>query len=584
MATKANAIVTKADVAKAVVAKAIVTTSFAIGLLKFVYVFGVLSFASNVLAADETSHPNQDRVTSVTKNAEVTKAKDSFKVMAWNIWHGGREDGKEIGPKRVIEIIKDSKADIVAMQETYGSGEIISKGLGFHFLPRGTNLSIHSRYRIIEDISVFEKFKCVGALIELPTKEKLAFYCIWLPYGKDIWLNKSREGLDKSALQKACEPSAKDLRKIHAAIEKRLSAKKYADVSVMISGDFNSMSHLDYGESSTDQYESPIAWATSQILVDAGFRDSYRETNPVVDRKVDSTWTPRFPEQEQDRIDFIYYKSKNWKAKKSYVIQNHKVKFPSDHAALVTEFEPKTVLTNKLDLRTVSYNIKRGYGNDGKTDISRSIEVLRKLGPDFIGLQEVDYFAKRSGEVNQPKEFSKALNMHAAFGPFMNFQGGKYGMAVLSKHPIQQVTQVKLPTGNEPRVALAVKVLLPDGSSLVLVNVHFDWVRDDKFRFAQAQSLKKYLDALTDPYLLMGDFNDQRGSRTLNLLSKDLLDPKKPAGDKLTFSATNPTVEIDFVFANPKQNWTVKDVKVIDEKVASDHRPVLVDFSLELGK
>ena len=80
---------------------------------------------------------------------------------------------RKLGPQRVVEVIRQSKADIVAMQETYGSGEWISQQLGFHFHPRGTNVSIHSRYPVLEDISVFEKFKCVGALLELPENEKL---------------------------------------------------------------------------------------------------------------------------------------------------------------------------------------------------------------------------------------------------------------------------------------------------------------------------------------------------------------------------------------------------------------------------
>src|SRR5690606_18432600 len=53
-----------------------------------------------------------------------------LKVMAWNIWHGGREDGKDVGPARVIDVIRNSGADVVAMQETYGSGELIQKELG----------------------------------------------------------------------------------------------------------------------------------------------------------------------------------------------------------------------------------------------------------------------------------------------------------------------------------------------------------------------------------------------------------------------------------------------------------------------
>lgn len=102
----------------------------------------------------------------------------TFRVMSWNILHGGRDDGKEVGPQRVVDVIRDSKADIVTMQETYGSGELIAKELGYHFHPRGTNISIHSRFPVVEDISVFEEFKCVGALIELPSKQRLAVYSI----------------------------------------------------------------------------------------------------------------------------------------------------------------------------------------------------------------------------------------------------------------------------------------------------------------------------------------------------------------------------------------------------------------------
>ena len=90
---------------------------------------------------------------------------NDFSVMTWNIWHGGREDGEKVGPQRVIKVIKKSRADIIAMQETYGSGELISEALGFNFLPRGTNVSIMSRFAILECIYVYHALKCVGAII-----------------------------------------------------------------------------------------------------------------------------------------------------------------------------------------------------------------------------------------------------------------------------------------------------------------------------------------------------------------------------------------------------------------------------------
>jgi endonuclease/exonuclease/phosphatase family metal-dependent hydrolase len=133
---------------------------------------------------------------------------------------------------------------------------------------------------------------------------------------------------------------------------------------------------------------------------------------------------------------------------------------------------------------------------------------------------------------------------------------------------------VRLPDGNEPRTALAVRVTLPDGLALTIVNVHFDWVRDDGFRYAQAEALTKHLDALTTPYILLGDFNDVPGSRTLALFRERAGEAAKPETNRFSFSSTEPSKEIDFIFFAPPSGWRAHDVDVIDERVASDHRPV----------
>ena len=270
-----------------------------------------------------------------------------FSVMTWNIWHGGREDGEKVGPQRVIGVIKNSRVDIIAMQETYGSGELISEALDFNFLPRGTNVSIMSRFPILEDISVYHEFKCVGAVIELPDKTPLAFYSIWLPYDAEIWEVGTREGKLKEELLAACASSASDLEQILTLAKAKLAESNYADAPIIIAGDFNSMSHLDYTEDAIDQYGYVIEWPTSKYITAAGFTDSYREHYPKVNRKLGSTWSPRFPNQQQDRIDFIYYSNNSMKSVKSvkydkpfesYNLLNEPAAFPSDHAALITRF------------------------------------------------------------------------------------------------------------------------------------------------------------------------------------------------------------------------------------------------------
>ena len=227
-----------------------------------------------------------------------------------------------------------------------------------------------------------------------------------------------------------------------------------------------------------------------------------------------------------------------------------------------------------------SYNIKHGAGMDGRVNLQRTANVIKKLNPDFVGLQEVDLNVARSGKRNQANELAAMLNMHPGFGSFMNFQGGRYGMAVLSRHPLIHVESLQLPNGNEPRVALIAEARLPTGATVLLVNVHFDWVKDDKFRFAQASKLAAYLKAQAKPFVLLGDFNDEPDSRTLALFDKVAHRTLKPKEDRLTFSSTEPSIEIDFIFCSPKESWQVGDVKVITERMASDHRPVVAELTL----
>lgn len=226
-------------------------------------------------------------------------------------------------------------------------------------------------------------------------------------------------------------------------------------------------------------------------------------------------------------------------------------------------------------VRVASYNIRHGAGMDEVVDLGRTAEVLRETRADIVAVQEVDEHVRRSGGVNQAERLGALLGMHHAFGSFMDYQGGRYGLALLSRRPIESVEVVRLPDGNEPRVALAAGIAQANGTMLTVVVVHFDWVRDDTFRYAQAEAVARYLDGLAGPYVVLGDFNDQPGSRTLELFHRRAREAAKPPAARFTFPASAPEREIDFVFAAPAAHWVVDSVAVIPETVASDHRPVL---------
>jgi endonuclease/exonuclease/phosphatase family metal-dependent hydrolase len=533
-------------------------------------------------------------------------ATERFTVMTWNIWQGGRGADPVEGPRRIAKAILVFPPDLVAIQETYGSGALLAAETGYRFLGRGTNVSILSRFPIVEDISVDDPFRCVGALVELPDQTRVAFYSIWLPYAEDIWVAGSRAGRSAEALAAACEPSAVAIDRIERAIRERLKDDRYAGVPIILAGDMNAPSHLDYGEVSEDQYGIVVPWRATLLLAERGWRDAERDGLRHIDRVRDRTWSPRFPEQEADRIDMIHLLDDRrdaierseqpfrteWVGRRDELqggkgeAQNeaqNEAQILSDHAPVLVGFRRTEVAKSSAQLRVVTSNIRHGRGMDNEVNLERIAARLNSLNADVIALQEVDLSVARSGSVNQAAWLGSRLALRPAFGAFMALEPeagpgrGRYGCAILSRHPIVATRSLRLPEGNEPRVALEVDVRLPDDTVVTIINVHFDWVDDDRFRFAQAERVVariRELAASGRHGVLLGDLNDGPTSRTLALVRRVASEAAKPAGASATFPAPEPTQEIDYVFAWPMDAWVAEDVRVVDERVASDHRPV----------
>jgi endonuclease/exonuclease/phosphatase family metal-dependent hydrolase len=225
-------------------------------------------------------------------------------------------------------------------------------------------------------------------------------------------------------------------------------------------------------------------------------------------------------------------------------------------------------------LRLATYNIKHGLGMDGRIDLERTSRVLAALDVDIIAIQEIDQHASRSGNVDQASWLADKLGMHSAFGSFMDFQGGRYGLAILSRYPFENQEVWRLPDGHEPRVALAVRIRPPGWDPVTVVGVHFDWVDDDSFRHDQATETINRLETLDTPWVVLGDFNDTLGSRTMDGFQLVGTAATRKAGSNGTFPADDPSVEIDFIVAGPIGCWELGPAEVIEETMASDHRPV----------
>lgn len=233
-------------------------------------------------------------------------------------------------------------------------------------------------------------------------------------------------------------------------------------------------------------------------------------------------------------------------------------------------------LPAQTTLRIASYNIKHGLGNDGRVDLERIAEVIRGLDADVVTLQEVDRGAARTGEVDQTARLAQLTGMRGVFGDFRPYDGGEYGMAVLTRLPVVAVHNHRLPQAPAPISALEVQVAA-GGRVVSVVGIHL--VRTPEERLAEADTLSGIFTEREHPVVLAGDFNSRPGDVVLRRLRRDWLVVPKD-GDRFTYPAEDPDREIDYIMIRPGAAFEIVEHRVVAEVVASDHRPLLAVFRL----
>ncbi|MEX0585438.1 MAG: endonuclease/exonuclease/phosphatase family protein [Pirellulales bacterium] len=234
-----------------------------------------------------------------------------------------------------------------------------------------------------------------------------------------------------------------------------------------------------------------------------------------------------------------------------------------------------------MRLRVLSYNIHHGEGIDRKLDLERIARVILSVEPDLVALQEVDCKAARTGGVDQPAELARLTKMHVAGGGNIALQGGEYGNAVLSRWPIRRHENHKLPCfeSGEQRGMLELEIDLPGNQPLLLLATHLDHRPKDPERLASVKAIAAMVSPRADrPALLVGDLNDLPESPVLAEVGKQWTRTND------THLATVPVgktiLQIDYILFRPSGRWKALETRVLDEAIASDHRPILAVLEL----
>ncbi|GAB3420645.1 hypothetical protein GCM10027516_17410 [Niabella aquatica] len=237
----------------------------------------------------------------------------------------------------------------------------------------------------------------------------------------------------------------------------------------------------------------------------------------------------------------------------------------------------------KSTIKVMTYNVHHCNPPEKPNviDVDAIAAIIKDENADIVAVQEVDVNTGRSGKINQAEQLSaKAGYKSFYFAKAMDYDGGQYGVLILSKYPLTDTKTYMLPRaeGNnsgEPRVLAAATITLPGGKSVRFGCTHLEAYNKES-RLLQIKEINRLAGAISLPFIVAGDFNAREGSEVINSLDAHFT--RTCNNCPATFSEGKTGGVIDFIASAPKDAFKVISHKVIPDRKASDHMPVVAEL------
>ena len=200
-------------------------------------------------------------------------------------------------------------------------------------------------------------------------------------------------------------------------------------------------------------------------------------------------------------------------------------------------------------------------------------EMIKKVNPDWVAVQEIDRNTKRAGHVDQTAVLAKMCGMKGTFVKKVDRPDGDYGLAILSKETPLSVSKILVPGSSHTRC-----VEIVEFKDYFVACTHFPLKEPRRITAAEIVLLN-----LTDrgkPVFIAGDFNAEPESPEIVELKKGftiLSDTAKP-----TFRADAPSRCIDYIMVDTAHadRVSVESYETIADPVATDHCGLVLKATL----
>ncbi|NUR91589.1 MAG: hypothetical protein HOY71_46585, partial [Nonomuraea sp.] len=220
--------------------------------------------------------------------------------------------------------------------------------------------------------------------------------------------------------------------------------------------------------------------------------------------------------------------------------------------------------------KLITYNIRMGFGLDGRLSLDRIAAWAKAQHPDVVLLSEVDRGWFLNGGHDDLDRIAAGLGMRAHFAPAAD---QVWGDALLTNLPVKEITSHELgkhdyPTGAQAQTA----VVEIGGRNVSILNTHL------QAPVPQAPEVAALIKELEPPVVMAGDLNTRPTDPQMRvLLDAGLTDPLLELGNPSTSPADAPRERIDHVLIGPGLEAVSAEVPRLPY---SDHLPIVATLRL----